>query len=181
MVSSSTKTYENDYTINVVDGTATDQNVDDAVTAILDALSYCTKKYTISADTGVTEITCKNGTYENNRATYGSQITFRADSEDTAWYLEVTSRTSHKSSAFYGYGQSISVKVTGALNVTTNTKADSQKRVRIIRNYYNGEEKLEGQPIQFAEFVDSGSYTLPNAADTPHLLSIHSMDITLAE
>jgi hypothetical protein len=167
MVSSSTKTYENDYTINVVDGTATDQNVDDAVTAILDALSYCTKKYTISADTGVTEITCKNGTYENNRATYGSQITFRADSEDTAWYLEVTSRTSHKSSAFYGYGQSISVKVTGALNVTTNTKADSQKRVRIIRNYYNGEEKLEGQPIQFAEFVDSGSYTLPNAADTP--------------
>jgi len=173
LVSGSTKEYENSYTINVIDSTATQDNVDDAVQAILDALTYCTKKYAISADSGVTSVSSQNGTYRDGYATYGTTMIFRADSEDTAWNLEVTSNTSHKKSAFYGYGQSISVKVTGALNVTTETRASSQKRVRIIRNYDNStNEKLR---IQFAEYVNTGSYTLPSAANTP-AIAFYSFD-----
>ena len=164
LVSGSSTTYENDYTINVIDGTADQERVDDAVQTILNALSYCTKKYTITVDSGVTEIGANNGIYDKGKATYGTYMTFRADSEDTAWYLEVTSRTSHKKSAFYSYGQSISVKVTGALNITTETKDAAQKRVRILRQYDNDNERT---PIQLAEFVDSGSYTLPSEANTP--------------
>ncbi|MBE6741956.1 MAG: hypothetical protein E7570_06580 [Ruminococcaceae bacterium] len=173
LVSDSTKTYENDYTINVIDGTADQERVDLAVDTILDALSYCTKKYAVSADAGVTSIGSKNGTYKDGYATYGTSMTFRAASEDTAWNLEVTSNTSHKKPAFYGYGQSITVKVTGALDVTTETRSGSEKKVRILRHYDNSTN--ERVPVQFAEFVSAGSYTLPSAANTP-AIAFYSFD-----
>lgn len=172
LVSSSTKTYTNetDYTINVVDSTATASNVDDAVTTILDALTYCTKTYAISGDSGVATIGGRNGTYNktdatHGTATYGTIISFTGASEDTAWTLEVRSNTSHKKPAFYGFGRSISVKATGALSVTTQTRGNNQKRVKIIRNY--SDSTNERAPIQYAEFIDAGSYTLPSAANTP--------------
>ena len=165
LVSASTKTYETSYTIKVVDSTATQDRVNYATSTILNALSYCTKKYAISGDAGVVSIESKNGEYKNGCATYGTTMIFRAASNETAWYLEVTSNTSHKSSAFYGYGQSISVKVTGALNVTTETRATSQKQVRILRKYDNIANDKDR--VQLAEFVNTGSYTLPSSAATP--------------
>ncbi len=165
LVSDSTKTYENDYTINVIDGTADQERVDLAVNTILDALSYCTKRYAITADSGVAEIGSKNGEYSEGYATYGTSMTFRAASEDTAWYLEVTSNTSHKKPAFYGYGKSITVKVTGALNVTTATKSGEQKRVKFVRHY--SDSTNEKAPIQKIDYVSAGSYTLPSAENTP--------------
>ena len=173
LVSGSSKTYENDYTIKVIDGTADQERVDLAVDTILDALNYCTKKYAVSADAGVTSIGSKNGTYKDGYATYGTSMTFRAASEDTAWNLEVTSNTSHKKPAFYGYGQSITVKVTGALDVTTETRSGSEKKVRILRHYDNSTN--ERVPVQFAEFVSAGSYTLPSAANTP-AIAFYSFD-----
>jgi hypothetical protein len=167
LVSGSTTSYTNEstYTINVVDGTADQENVDLAVDRILDALSTCTKKYDITADSGVTSIGSKNGTYEDGKATYGTTMTFRAASEDTAWNLEVTSRTSYKKPAFYGYGKQITVKVTGALDVTTETRSGEQKRVKFIRHY--SDSTNEKPPIQKVEYVSAGDYTLPNAANTP--------------
>jgi hypothetical protein len=163
-VNATSITYETDYTINVLDGTAIQKDVDDAVQIILDALSYCTKKYAITADSGVTEIGARNGEYDDGYATYGTTMTFKA-SDDVAWYLEVTSRTSHKKTGFYGFGKSITVKATGALNVTTVTRDSGKKRVKFIRHY--NDSTNEKAPIQFAEFVSAGSYTLPSAENTP--------------
>ena len=161
LVSDSTKTYETSYIINVVDSTATQQRVGLATTAILNALTYCTKKYAIRGDAGVASIEGNKGEYKDGYATYGTIITFRAASEETAWNLEVTSRTSHKKPAFYGYGKSISVKTTGALNAATETRAANEKKVKIIRHYDNSTN--EKAPVQFAEFVSAGPYTLPAA------------------
>ena len=167
LVSDSTEIYTNEtnYTINVIDSTASPTTINYATTTILDALSYCTKRYAITADSGVIDIGSKNGEYIDGYASYGTTMTFRAASEETAWYLEVTSNTSHKKPAFQGYGKSISVKATGALDVTTETKSAGQKRVKFVRHYNNSTN--EKAPVQFADFVDAGSYTLPSAANTP--------------
>ncbi|MBR2100305.1 MAG: hypothetical protein IJ927_03130, partial [Eubacterium sp.] len=173
LVSESNKTYENDYTINVIDNTATQQTVDDAVQTILDALTYCTKKYEITADEGVTSIGSRNGTYVDGYATYGTIMTFRADSEDTAWYLEVTSKTSHKKPAFYSAGKSMTVKTTGDLDVTTETRESGEKKIKIIRNYDNSTN--ERPPVQFVDFTSTSSYTLPDTANTP-AIAFYSFD-----
>lgn len=167
LVSSLTQNYttgDTTSTINVVDDNVSQQDVNDATTGILTALSNSIKKYNIVADSGVTSIGSNNGTYADGKATYGTKMTFRSDDDDTAWYLDITSGSVHKKNAFYGYGDKLEVKTIGAITVTTVRRNGTQKRVRILRNYYNNDVKLEGQPIEFADFVDSGtSYTLPAA------------------
>ncbi len=153
-------------TINVVNNSVTTQTVGDATSRILTALTNSVKKYDIVTSGGVTDISSNIGYYSttDHNATYGTKMTFRSADNDTAWYLDVNSGTVHKKNAFYGYGDKLEVKTIGDLTVTAVRRTGTQKRVRILRNYYDNGVKLEGQPIQFANFVDNGTeYTLPAA------------------
>ena len=156
-----TKDYDSRSTIYVVDSSVSQQDVNDATSRIVTALSTCTKKYDISADSGVVDITANDGSYEDGKATYGTRMTFTAADDDTAFYLEVESNKVHKSRAFYGYGKRLSVKTIGELTVTTERRGTNEKRVKIIRNYDNSDN--ERPPVQFVDFVAEGEYTLPAA------------------
>ncbi|MBR1762623.1 MAG: hypothetical protein IJ731_04580 [Eubacterium sp.] len=153
----------NGATINVLNDNITQQDIDDATTAITTALTVSTKRYTInkSGDGADFDISSKNGTYENGSATYGTTIVANSGDADTAWYLEIQTGSMHKKMAFAGNGQRLQTKVLGTTTIKAVKRATGQKKVRILRQYDNA-EITDRSPVQVVDYV-SGEFTLPAA------------------
>ncbi len=160
--SESQKEY-NGTTINVLNDNITQQDIDDATTAITTALTVSTKRYTINkSDDGADfDISSKNGTYENGSATYGTTLVCNSGDADTAWYLEIQTGSMHKKMAFAGNGQRLQTKVLGTTTIKAVKRATGQKKVRILRQYDNA-EITDRSPVQAVDYV-SGEFTLPAA------------------
>ena len=160
-----TKDY-NGATISVLNGSVTQQQVNDAVNAIETALTVSTKSYAINksaeGDTSF-EISARNGKYEGGFATYGTTIICDSGDSETAWYLEIQTGSMHKKMAFQGYGQKLSTKVLGTTTVKAVKKATGQKRVKILRKY--GDAAItDKSPVQFVDYLASGeTFTFPAA------------------
>ena len=155
---------ENTATISCFKGTATQQNVDDATRTILDALYVSVKSYTITTDSGVTEVSFQNGTTSGDSspytATYASNVIAHSEDDNTAWYMEFTSETTSRGRQLQGFGETFITKVLGNLNIyAVKRSASTPNLVRVYRKYSN---QPEANPIQEVDFVN-GSYTLPNA------------------
>ncbi|MBQ9531030.1 MAG: hypothetical protein IJR70_03045 [Eubacterium sp.] len=155
-------------TINVLNNSITQENVEDATNAILNALTVSTKTYKIIKDAdGSTDFTVasKTGTYyeSDSDAPYGTTIVANSGNAETAWYLEIETNSMHKKSAYAGYGQRLQAKVLGETTIKAVKRADGQKKVRILRQY--GDEAVtDRSPVQEITFVDNNSsYTLKSA------------------
>ena len=171
VASSTTKSYTGtggSATINVFKEGVDDEDVGDAVNRILYALNASVRSYPVLTDSGVESTSFIKGTATGSSspysATYGSTMTCTADSEDTAWYLEIKTVSVHKEPAFWGYGQTMTTRVLGTTTVTTVQRdAENDTRVKIIRQY-DDVATSELSPIQLVEFVpNNSSYTLPEA------------------
>ena len=143
-------------TINVLNNSITQQNVEDATNAILNALTVSTKKYAITTegDTGTPSFI--NGEYKDGQATYGTTIKCDSGDAETAWYLEIRTGSMHKQLAFQGYGQRFQTKVLGTTKIKAVKKADAQKSVKIVRKY-DDVAISDKSPVQYVDYVASGS------------------------
>lgn len=151
-------------TISCFKGTATQQNIDDATRTILDALYVSVRVYTITTDSGVSDVSFQNGTTTGDEspytATYASNVIAHSEDENTAWYMDFTSDTTSRGRQLQGFGETFITKVVGNLNIYAEKRtSDNPNLVRVYRKYSN---HPEANPIQAVDFVD-GSYTLPNA------------------
>ena len=152
-----------DATINVVDGTATDQNVQDATSAILSGLSSSVKRYTIKTY-GVDETGFNNGTFSGDdgtyTATYGTTVTCVSNIGDTAWFLGVKTNTTEKKSSYYGYGKRLQIKVMGDTEIKADKDNDENFEVKIIKDYSNDDTAR----VQYIDYVASGyEFEIPAA------------------
>lgn len=155
----------NGATINVLNGNVTQQDINDATSTILDALTVSTKKYAITKDAQSAEFTvsAKNGGYKEGSATYGTTIVADSGDAETAWYLEIQTSSMHKKMAFAGSGQRLQTKVLGTTTIKAVKKAAEQKKVRILRQYDDA-EITDRSPVQVVDYVNSGeSFELPTA------------------
>ena len=163
-ISGGTVDYES-ATINVVDEDVTETKINDATTRILDALTNSIKQYSISAaDSDISQISANNGIYydSTNKATYGTKMTFRSDDDKTAWFLELTTATTHKKLTYAGSGAKFETKVVGNITVKAVTRTNELNcRITIARHYNNDEDKV---PIEYLNYVESGTdFDLPAA------------------
>ncbi|MBQ9532126.1 MAG: hypothetical protein IJR70_08640 [Eubacterium sp.] len=151
-----------DATINVVAMSASDQDVQDAVSAILSALTTSVKTYTIKTY-GVDETSFNNGTFsgesETYTATYGTTVTCVGDPL-TAWYLGVKTNTTEKKLTYYGYGRRLQIKVMGDLEIKAVKPTEDNYQIKIVRDY----DDTETAPVQYVNYVSSGyEFELPAA------------------
>jgi hypothetical protein len=140
-------------------------NVDDVTNVIMNALTASVKQYSVdTAETDVSEVSANNGQYytDTNKATYGTKMTFRSDDPKTAWFLELTTATTHKQLAFAGSGAKFETKVLGNVKVKAVSRTDDLDcRVTIARSYDNDPDKA---PIEYLNYFASGSvFELPDA------------------
>ena len=167
-ISNATVSYAGENNISVLNPSVTQEQVNDAVTDILTAISVSTKKYAVTKDAeGSQDFTLgiKNGTLDaNNKAYYGATISAVSNSVDTVWYLDIVTDSMHKKSAYAGYGKSFTAKVLGTTKVKAIKKTASQSTVKIVRQY--GTTAISSRsPVQLVEFVTTGSeYSIPDAA-----------------
>ena len=141
------------------------KDVDDVTNYIVSALTASVKQYSVDAsDAEVKEISANNGQYytDTNKATYGTKMTFRSEDPKTAWFLELTTATTHKQLAFAGSGAKFETKVLGNISVKAYTRTETNDcRVTIARNYDNDPDKI---PIEYLNYVASGTeFELPAA------------------
>ncbi len=151
-----------DATINVIAMSASDQDVQDATTVILSALTTSVKTYTIKTY-GVDEVSFNNGTFSGDggtyTATYGTTVTCVGD-PSSAWYLGVKTNTTEKKLAYYGYGRRLQVKVMGNMEIKAVQPTDSNYQIKIVRDYDN----TDTAPVQYVDYVSSGyEFELPSA------------------
>lgn len=163
LVGTSSETYKN-ATINVFDENASEENVNDATTAILSALSNSVRTYTVTTQ-GVSETSFKKGTAEGSEtpytATYGTTVICKSDNDETAWYVEITSGTSHRKEQFQGYGRGLEMKVMGNMTIKAVKPSATTVQVKIVREYSEAENKY---PVQLVDYITAGSsFTLPSA------------------
>ena len=149
-------------TINVVDMTATDSDVQDATTAILSALTNSVKTYTIKTY-GVDETSFNNGTFsgesETYTATYGTTVTCVGDPA-TAWYLGIKTATTEKELTYYGYGRRLQLKVMGDLEIKAVKPSETNHQIKIVRDY----DDTDTSPVQLVDYVSSDyEFELPDA------------------
>ena len=152
-------------TINVFDTQTTKGKVDDATSAILTALSNSVKTYSVTTQ-GVSETSFKNGTADGTSspytATYGTTAVFKSDDGETAWYMEITSGTSHRKEQFQGYGRGLEIRVVGDMVIKAVKPSATTSQVKIVREYSDVSENK--YPVQLVDYVTTGSYfTLPAA------------------
>jgi hypothetical protein len=146
-------------TINVIDNSVDQDNVDAAVSTMLTALSNSVKKYNITATAGV-DISANNGTYEDGKASYGTKMTFDSGDANTAWYMSYRSGTTARAEQYLGYGARVSTNLLGDLNVRAVKKsADTPYMVTINRNY---DDNTSTHGIILRTYSGS-TYTLPAA------------------
>ena len=113
-------------------------------------------------------ITFNGGTHSYNAeenayyATYGTKVNFKADSADTAWYMEFYSETASRSEQYQDSGKYFSTNVFGNLNVSVKSATNGHK-VTIVRNYSDNDRN----PIGRVDYVES-SFTVPNASSLPY-------------
>ena len=159
-------TYGNAH-INVLNGSITQQNLNDATSVIATALTVHTKLYTITKDAeGSTDFTVssRGGTSygSGDSAEYGTTIIASTnDNSEVAWYLEIRTGSMWKKLAFQGYGKRLSTKVLGNTRIKAVKNDGTKSKVTIYRTY-DSKEVGEKSPIQVVDYV-SGSYTLPVA------------------
>ena len=152
--------------INVLkDGSSiTQQDIEDATNAILDALTVSTKKYVITTEGETGDVTCNSGSLDaENKAPYGTTIKCDSGNDETAWYLEIRTGSMHKELAFQGYGRRFQTKVLGTTKIKAVKKTESQKKVKIVRKY--GDNPItDKSPVQFVDYVAAGgTFELPAA------------------
>ena len=150
--------------ISCFNGTATQQNIDDATRTILDALCVSIKAYTVTTNEAVAETSFQNGTCSGDEspytATYGSNVIAHSDNNDTAWYMDFSSESTSRTRQYQGFGESFVAKVLGNVNIYAEVRtAATPNMVRIYRSYSNDSGKA---PVQLITFV-TDSYTLPEA------------------
>ena len=159
-------TYGNAH-INVLNGSITQQNLNDATSVIATALTVHTKLYTITKDAeGSTDFTVssRGGTSygSGDSAEYGTTIVASTnDNSEVAWYLEIRTGSMWKKLAFQGYGKRLSTKVLGNTRIKAVKNDGTKSKVTIYRTY-DSMSVGETTPIQVVDYV-SGSYTLPVA------------------
>ena len=147
------------------------EDVTALIETILTALTNSVKKYEISTEGGVSQVSFKNGWggTEGGKtvATYGTTIVCESDSDSTAWYLSFTpSKGAAMTNKFQGYGKMLTAKVYGTTTVkAVKETAEKDCRVRIVRNYYDElGNKDDKEPVQLVDYVTGGtSFTLPSA------------------
>ena len=164
LVGTSTESYGTS-TINVFNSDTTKQKVDDATRALLTALSNSVKTYSVTTQ-GVSETTFKNGTADGSSspytATYGTTAVCKSSDGETAWYMEITSGTSHRTEQFQGYGRGLEIKVVGDMVIKAVKPSATTSQVKIVREYSDVEENK--YPVQLVNYVTTGSnFTLPAA------------------
>ncbi len=168
-----TTTTYNGQTIKVLKNNVS-QSLVDAVTSLLQSSATThIKKYKIQiAEGNVSDkngVTFNGGTHSYDAsenayyATYGTRVNFKADSADTAWYMEFDSTTSGRDSAYAGSGKYYSVEVIGNLSVTVKSLSESNKLLSIRRVYSDS----NNSPVQLTDYV-SGDYALPKAPALPY-------------
>ncbi|MBR1763623.1 MAG: hypothetical protein IJ731_09730, partial [Eubacterium sp.] len=168
-----TTTTYNGQTIKVLKNNVS-QSLVDAVTSLLQSSATThIKKYKIQiAEGNVSDkngVTFNGGTHSYDAsenayyATYGTRVNFKADSADTAWYMEFDSTTSGRDSAYAGSGKYYSVEVIGNLSVSVKSLSESNKLLSIRRVYSDS----NNSPVQLTDYV-SGDYTLPKAPALPY-------------
>ena len=146
-------------TINVIDNSVDQADVDAAVTTMLTALTTSVKRYNITATEGV-EISSNNGSYEEGKATYGTKMTFDSNDAETAWYMSYSSNATTKAEQYLGYGERVSTGVLGNMNVRAVKKtAEAPNKLTINRNY---SDNPTTHGITLITYTGS-SYTLPAA------------------
>ena len=162
LVSTSNKTYGT-ATISVFDSGVTAQDVDDATETILSALSSSVKTYSVVTE-GVAQTSFRNGAATGSQtpysATYGTTVVCVADSGETAWYMEITSGTSHRTEQFQGYGWRLETKVMGDTVIKAVKPSATTSQVKLVRDYDNDDRT----PVWLVDYVTTGStFTLPAA------------------
>ena len=155
---------ENTSKIEVLSGNATQQNIDDATRTLLDALYVSVKKYTITTQGSINDVSFQNGTSTGDTspftATYGSTVIAYSDEEETAWFMDFTSDASSRTKQFQGFGPSFRAKVFGNINIYAETKTEAKPNMVVISRSYSNRENVA--PIQLIEFT-ADSYELPEA------------------
>ena len=156
-------------TINVLNNSITQQNINDATRAIVNALTVRTKTYTITkSNEGSTDFTVstRNGTSygSGDSAEYGTTIIASTnDDSEVAWYLEIQTGSMHKNLAFQSYGKRLTTKVLGNTTIKAVKNTGAQKKVTIYRTY-DTKTVTDKSPIEVVDYVDSGAnFTLPTA------------------
>jgi hypothetical protein len=158
LVTTSTKTYDGG-TINVIDSSVEQENVDDATSAILAALYTCVRTYDVTATDGV-EISGNSGRIEDGKASYGTKVNFDSSDANTAWYMSYDSASTSRNEQYLGYGSRVSTTVLGDMNVTAVTKSVSTPNLLTINRSYSDNSSTHG--VTLKTYVGS-TYTLPAA------------------
>ena len=155
---------ENTSEISCFNGTATQQDVDDATRTILDALYVSVKSYTITTNDAVAEVSFQNGSSTGDTspytATYGSNVIVHSDNNDTAWYMDFSSESTSRSRQYQSFGESFTAKVLGNVNIYADMRTSANpNKISILRSYSNDANRTPTQLITFT----ADSYTLPEA------------------
>jgi hypothetical protein len=177
-VTYSTKSYD-DGTINVIDDSVSQQDVNDATSTILSALNSSVKQYKIYASDGVT-VGGNDGTYNvasaveiaaetalgvghegyKGKGTYGVKLSFNSGDDNTAWYMSYDSALTGRNEQYLGYGRSVQTGVSGNLHVRAVKRTnDAPYKVTIARTY---SDNPSTHGIQRIDYTGS-SFTLPTA------------------